>query len=333
MIDNGYTGKEHLELIEGMFARQSLAVNGITQLTVRTLLTPDLFLGDGSTGYAFHNGILRNCPGLFFHTDLDTLSESNGPRQFNSHAQIGNGKAEDLAKSGVALIPTLPVIFDPNGVQAGTFGQQMDAVMEYTEKMNAKLKKAGLEPIQPIAFDGIDVTKMPGWEAKLIAHQEAQRCGVDTVNAFDVGKRSQFFYFPYHKPNEPLLHGKVTAADVENENVNPQELNLALMPKWLGKIPNVPKDYAQQYIARARTIVEAGPNDEKPGMPQERIASSLSEAEVPQIHQAILEGKADDIPLEFAVETHPESFRNKLETCLIFAAGQKVLKMAGEKDQ
>lgn len=72
----------HFEDVASTFMRQKLALEGkITKNSLRAMITPALFAGCGSTGFAAYNGIMRNVGLMPIFSDLDTIGQHNLPRQ------------------------------------------------------------------------------------------------------------------------------------------------------------------------------------------------------------------------------------------------------------
>ncbi|MCA9383714.1 hypothetical protein KC909_05065, partial [Candidatus Dojkabacteria bacterium] len=238
----------HVDYITEAFLRQKLAMGGeLTANSVRAMLTPTVFAGCVSTGFAAYNGVSRNLASLPIVSDLDHIAPHNIPRQANSSSDVGEHKAHLAAGNIHDLLPHTPILVDHDGISNDTIDAQLGLMVNFSEQMSLILERHGISGIQPIIFDSVDVTGKSGWEAKFELHRSAYEHRIPVVGAYDIGTRSQGFYFPYHIPNEPLLHGKINSRDVANLNV--QQLNMLLLPKLVGPIPDVPTDYARQYFA------------------------------------------------------------------------------------
>lgn len=227
----------------------------------------------------------------------------------------------------------MPVLYNTTGISRKSAYEYVAAMQQYTIKMNKFISESNIEPIAPIIYDSVDVTTSAGWGAKWHLHKIASRLNIKTIGAYDIGNRSQVFYFPYDKPNQPILNGKVNQEDMDT--LTPQGLNIKLLPKILGPIPNVPLSYAYQYFARARKIyglrtsLKQGQLTREeidiPGVPQERIASSLYEAAVAELTWRILEGDGENIPELMEVETTPDGLFEKMKLVLLFVANRKLI--------
>lgn len=324
-------GSGHLETVLNEYARQTITQAGVNANLVRGILTPQLFLGCGSTGTAALQGVIRNYPGLPSIYDPGRYDIHNAPRQMDSLADVGALKAERSALRLADLLPTLPIVYDTNGVDEN-FGNHLNAIAEFCALINNQLNQEGIDPIRPVIYDSIDVTTQPGWSAKMKAHIEAHKHRIPVIGAFDVGKKSQGFYFPYQEDGEPLLHSKIKPDDLKTRT--PQDLNMALMPKLFGGlVPDVPLPYARQYIERARRIVEAPEGTEIPGMPQEQIAGSLFSAAAAEITGELLRENTPDVPRLFSVEVFPSRWSDKFRLALLFATNLGIINAAGQRDK
>lgn len=328
----------HLEYVGEAFKRQRLSTLGEEEM--RAILTPVIFAGVGSTGFAALNGIGRNvAPYFAMVLDLDVYSLSNLPRQMLTHVDVGADKAFTSSKYYEGLLPYSSVFYSSSGVNNNDFEEQMAFFIKLSDTTNDELISSGIKPIRPIIFDSIDVTTAEGWRARFALHEVASRANIHVVGAFDIGNSSLVFDWPYERGDIPPFYGKLNIGMLNN-GLSSQDLNLILMPKILRVIPKVPLSYAEQYIDRARVIADLGDHLEDstlspeeiikllPGMPQERIAGSIYEAVVTMRLRQVLNG--DPIPKEEYFDIEDQSkLRNILKVTLLFLANRTLIQHAG----
>lgn len=326
---------DHLQYLTEAFKRQELVDDGwFSSESIRSILTPVYFAGVGSTGFAAINGIARNIGSMFAYVaDIDRYSLSNLPRQMLTASDIDKEKAETTATWYKGLLPYSYVDFSNNGVNEEDISHQLAELGEYCEAVNQILGSYGLEGINPIIFDSVDVTTTEGWEARFVLHQAASERGIHVIAAFDIGRSSLVFDFPYEQEEMLPFKGAVTR-NMLHEGKTPQDLNMAMLPKIVGPIPKVPFTYARQYIERAGQIIAISELNRTrkgqvpfPGMPQERIASTLYEALVSSRLRRVVHGE-NIKPVEY-FQLERESWLDSLKTALLFIANRGLIREAG----
>jgi hypothetical protein len=314
----------HLKFAQDAYTRQELMHGNLTPLALTTILTPILYCGNGSTGFAANWGVARNCaPFLSIYLDLDKLEISNLPRQANSVTDLGKNKAEAAARSTLGLLPHAQILYGTQGVDP-TINLIMDELDRYCQKVNEIFTGKLFQPVEPVVFDSIDVTTQSGWEARFRLHYELAIREWRGFGAFDLEHSSLVFNFPYDTSLKVPFGGRIVSQNT------PQDNNMALLPNFLG-IPDVPLGYARQYIDRAKRIVALGSEGllnryNIPAIPQERTAGALFEAVAP----LLLNKKILGVPIperQYIHAEQPERF-DRLRVALLFLTNLAIIKQS-----
>lgn len=332
---------EHLRYATDGFSRQMLGhllkESSTQNQAIRYILTPVIFAGCGSTGYAGYNGYIRNLAPFFaIGYDPDVFELSNLPRQMEGIQQVGDNKAESFALTMKNLLPYSNPLYVPTGVD-DRLTDQVRYVMDITTEINDYLSTQGIEPVKPIIVDGVDVTTVSGWEAKMHLHEVACKNEIPTFGGLDVGSYSIVNGWNYQEGQHSPFDGRVTRTMLSN----PQVCNMALLPKIFGMIPDVSLTYAKQYIERAKTIIGLRESlsegditseeyDERfPRMPQEESTAALYRSVVPIIAKQVVDG----YPFRNWVEVYTLGNRStyqRFRLALTFLVGKKIIERAGK---
>jgi hypothetical protein len=70
-----------------------------------------------------------------------------------------------------------------------------------------------------VVVDGVDVTELSGWRAKLLLHQEAARAGVPVLSGWDMAGLQYIRFYDYRLRGQKPLDGKISDQHLDSLEV------------------------------------------------------------------------------------------------------------------
>ncbi|WP_158436139.1 HesA/MoeB/ThiF family protein [Nocardia nova] len=150
-----------------------------------------LIAGCGSTGGAAAEPLARLGVQRFILADNGEFELSNLNRQHATTVDVGRNKAAVAADRIRAVNPFAEVEVDTGGitdVNADDFARGCDVVI-----------------------DGVDVTELSGWQAKLRLHEAAAAARKPVLSGYDMAGVQYVRFYDYRRPGARPLDGRVTA--------------------------------------------------------------------------------------------------------------------------
>ncbi|MBA8826611.1 molybdopterin/thiamine biosynthesis adenylyltransferase [Saccharopolyspora lacisalsi] len=167
-----------------------------------------LIAGCGSTGGAAVEPLVRIGVQKFSLADNGEFELNNLNRQHARYSDLQRNKADVAAQRAQEINPHADVLVEPSGINAENVARLTD----------------GAE----LVIDGVDVTDMRGWHAKLMLHQTAAAAGKPVLSGYDMAGVQYVRYYDYRSGGTAPLQGKIRGSDLKKSD--PWRLLIRVIP-------------------------------------------------------------------------------------------------------
>lgn len=191
----------------GLTARNRGLIPAATQRALRAATV--LVAGCGSTGGAAVEPLARLGLGGFVLAEPGEYELNNLNRQSAGVHDLGRNKATVAAERVRAVHPHARVRVHTDGVTPQNVAELVGTA--------------------EVVVDGVDVTTLSGWRAKLALHEEAARQGRPVVSGYDLSGTQHVRCYDYRDRRLAPLGGAVTSAELTQDRL--WELLLRLIPR------------------------------------------------------------------------------------------------------
>jgi hypothetical protein len=148
-----------------------------------------LVAGCGSTGGAAVEPLVRLGVRSLLLADNGDFELNNLNRQHAGYSDIGRSKAVVAAERAGSVNPHAELAVSAQGV---------------TEDNVTELVAAS-----DVVIDGVDVTELAGWRAKLLLHQAAARAGKPVITGYDMAGVQYVRFYDYRRPGSRAFDGRI----------------------------------------------------------------------------------------------------------------------------
>lgn len=179
-----------------LYAELTLRNRGLISMAEQEVLRRATILvaGCGAVGGATVEPLLRAGAEHFILAEPGTYEYNNANRQNMRIQDIGKNKAAAFAEKMPDINPYAEFEVHTDGIT--------DANV------------ADLVGRADLIIDGVDVTEPPALQAKFALHREAKRLRKPIIGGYDIAGAQWTPIYDYRKPNQKLLEGKISEADL-----------------------------------------------------------------------------------------------------------------------
>lgn len=226
-----------------------------------------LVAGCGSTGGAAVEPLVRIGVRRLVLADNGGFELNNLNRQHAEHADLGVNKAVVAARRVQAITPLADVVVLEDGITAANVAELVGR--------------------SDVVIDGVDVTEMAGWRAKLLLHQSAAELGKPVITGYDMAGVQYVRVYDYRVPGSKAFDGRIIEHLLDTKST------------WAVLMKAVPLRFVPlEMIRNARTHL----NEPSYSVPQLVYASLLFGALATRLTIDVLAG--NPLPRHIYVDVH-----------------------------
>lgn len=157
-----------------------------------------LVAGCGSTGGAAVEPLVRIGVRRLVLADNGDFELNNLNRQHAEYADLGVNKAVVAARRVQAITPLADVAVLEDGITVANVKELVDQ--------------------SDVVIDGVDVTEMSGWRAKLLLHQTAAESDKPVITGYDMAGVQYVRVYDYRVPGGKAFDGRITERLLETKS-------------------------------------------------------------------------------------------------------------------